>query len=184
MFDQGEAMNTSAVAKTRPLFRVLAACIAMSQIAIVPLLIYWSMTVTAPAWAAPLALFMGLMCLSNAVGFAGGALTGEMFRFRRHERKEAEMKPTWTDSYYYRRHGFAGLRWFYRIWFSLMFLILAGLLAAVVWLSVFLPEPKGMRFAVLALPLWFLASVLLARMCSRFRSELATVELSNAADSR
>ena len=94
------------------------------------------------------------------------------------------MKPTWTDSYYYRRHGFAGLRWFYWIWFSLMFLILAGLLAAVVWLSVFLPEPKGMRFAVLALPLWFLASVLLVRMCSRFRSELARVELSNAADSR
>ena len=117
----------------------------MSQIAIVPLLIYWSMTVTAPAWAAPLALFMGLMCLSNAVGFAGGALTGEMFRFRRHERKEAEMKPTWTDSYYYRRHGFAGLRWFYRIWFSLMFLILAGLLAAVVCERT--PEPCVPRSA-------------------------------------
>jgi len=63
---------------TRPFFRVLAGCLSLLMLVAAPVWIYFGFT--EGAW---LAWLLGLSTLFGAAGFAGGALTGHWFRFRR-----------------------------------------------------------------------------------------------------
>jgi len=70
--------STHQQVSTRPTFRVLAGCLSLLMLAIAPVFIYAG--ITEGAW---LAWLIGLVELYTGAGFAGGALTGHWFRFRR-----------------------------------------------------------------------------------------------------
>ncbi|MGB7746918.1 MAG: hypothetical protein WBN75_06485 [Verrucomicrobiia bacterium] len=65
---------------TRPIFRVLAGCLSLLMLAFAPVWIYYG--ITESAW---FAWLLGLITLFAGAGFAGGALTGHWFRFRRRD---------------------------------------------------------------------------------------------------
>jgi hypothetical protein len=65
---------------TRPIFRVLAGCLALLMLAGASVFIYFG--ITEGPW---FAWLLGLVELFAAAGFAGGALTGHWFCFRRHD---------------------------------------------------------------------------------------------------
>jgi len=79
-------MNTSnhPPVATRTSFRVLAGCISFLMFATAPAWIYF-----ATAEGAWFAWIFGLVTLFAAAGFAGGALTGHWFRFRRRNESTA-----------------------------------------------------------------------------------------------
>lgn len=76
----GKRMNESnhPQVRTRPFFRVLAGCLSLLMLATAPVWIYFG--VTEGAW---FAWLFGLSAFFAAVGFAGGAVTGHWFSFRR-----------------------------------------------------------------------------------------------------
>jgi hypothetical protein len=73
-------MNTSnqPQVSTRPVFRVLAGCLSLLMLATAPVWIYFG--ITEGAW---IGWLFGLVTLFAAAGFAGGALTGRWFHFRK-----------------------------------------------------------------------------------------------------
>jgi hypothetical protein len=79
-------MNTSnhPQVPTRPIFRVLAGCLSFLMLATASVFIY--IGITEGEW---LAWLFGLVELFAAAGFAGGALTGHWFRFRRRNKNTA-----------------------------------------------------------------------------------------------
>jgi len=76
----GKRMNTlnHAQVPTRPIFRVLSGCLSLLLLATAPVWIYYA--ITEGAW---FAWLFGLIELLAGAGFAGGALTGRFFPFRR-----------------------------------------------------------------------------------------------------
>jgi hypothetical protein len=64
--------------QTRLFFRVLAGCLSLLMFATALIFIYFA--ITEGSW---LAWLFGLVEILGAVGFAGGALTGNWFRFRK-----------------------------------------------------------------------------------------------------
>jgi hypothetical protein len=80
-------MNTSnhLHVQTRPFFRVLAGCLSLLMLATASVFIYFG--ITEGAW---FAWLFGLVELFAAAGFAGGALTGHWFRFRKRNANTAD----------------------------------------------------------------------------------------------
>jgi hypothetical protein len=70
--------DTAPHGKARFVFRVLAGCLSLLMLTAAAVFIYFG--ITEGAW---LAWLLGLVELFSAAGFAGGALTGYWFRFRR-----------------------------------------------------------------------------------------------------
>jgi hypothetical protein len=102
---------------------------------------------------------------------------------RIHQVEDVTVTPDLTNAYVYRRFGLPGVQLYYRVWFAWMWTILGTLLIAIAWLIAVLPEPKMRGVALMALPLWSVAAIVLERMRRRVPGEIASIKAKTLASS-